>query len=208
MEISYKGGNCVVIKTKTNTLVIDPKSADFTLSGKNENAVVLATQDSFVDKNTPNFVIDMPGEYEHSDASIVGVAVLRQGDEKVEGEDAIQPKESTLYALSTEGLRIAVIGHTVAPLDNATLEKIGMADIVIIPISEDGKETLNITDADKIIRQISPKIVIPTCLSGKPKAEDVESLAKGVNGGHDSIDTLKIKEKTLPTSLTVYSFQK
>lgn len=157
MEIDYKGANCVVIKDKNALIIVDPTDNATVADLKNPEAVVLATQSNFApaEDTEPSFIIDMPGEYEHKDVSVRGIAVPAHlaADEKA--------KDAVLYKIETMGIRIAVIGHTNAPLTDDVLEELGQINIVIIPVGGNGY-TLDADDAGTIIRQLNPSIVIPT----------------------------------------------
>lgn len=199
MEISYKGANCVVIKAKQALIVVDPTTNVKTNEATNKDAVVLVTQSDFAPKAAP-FVIDMPGEYEHNDVSIQGIAVSRQIDP--------EGKNSTLYRVELDGLKIAVVGHTMAPLSDDDLESIGMIDIAIIPVGGGGY-TLDARDATTIIRQLSPKIIIPTHFddSGvkyEVPQESIDVFTKEIGLTPEKVTSLKIKNGALPESMTVY----
>ena len=157
MEIDYKGANCVVIKDKNATIIVDPTDNATVKDLQNPEAVVLATQPNFApaEDTVPAFIIDMPGEYEHKDVSVRGIAVRAHlaADETA--------KDAVMYRLETMGISIAVIGHTVAPLSEDDLEELGQIDIVIIPVGGNGY-TLDATDAATIVRQLAPSVVIPT----------------------------------------------
>ena len=74
MEIDYKGANCVVIKDKNALIIVDPTDNASVSDLKNPEAVILATQPKFApgdEDDSPSFIIDMPGEYEHKDVSVL-----------------------------------------------------------------------------------------------------------------------------------------
>jgi L-ascorbate metabolism protein UlaG (beta-lactamase superfamily) len=202
MEIEYRGADCVVIKDKKILIVVDPTTNVSVKEAKNPNAVILATQENFApsEHDAQNFVIDMPGEYEHNDVSVRGIPVRAHisADEKA--------KNSTMYLIEADGMRIAVIGHTVAPLGDDDLETLGLVDIVIIPVGGGGY-TLDARDAATIVRQISPKAVIPTHYDDGHTKYDVpqdkiEDFVKELASAHEKKTTFKVKD--LPTALTIF----
>lgn len=210
MEIDYKGANCVVIKDKNALIIVDPTSNASVKDLQNPEAVVLATQSNFApaEDAVKSFVIDMPGEYEHKDVSVRGIAVKAHlaADENA--------KDAVMYRIETMGLAIAVIGHTVAPLDDDDLEILGKIDIVIIPVGGNGY-TLDAEDAATIVRQISPSVVIPTHFNdGQTKYEvpqdDLKAFEKEMGG--DNIErqsVYKIKQGTaLPATVTTYELSR
>ena len=200
MEIEYRGANCVVIKDKKITLVVDPTSNVSVKETLKSDVVILATQEKFGlgEGNERAFVIDMPGEYEHNDISVRGIPVHVHTDEK--GENG------TMYRVEMDDVRIAIIGHTDAPIKDNDLEELGVIDVVIIPVGGGGY-TLDARDAATIVRQIAPKVVIPTHFADshvkyEVPQESVEEFIKQMGSAHEKVNTLKIK--SLPEVLTVY----
>ena len=202
MEIEYRGANCVIIKNKSVLLVVDPTANANAKETKNPDAVILATQEQFVpsENATQNFIIDMPGEYERNDVSIHGVPVRSH----IDADE--QAKNSTIYSVEIDGVRLAIIGHTVAPLSDDVLEELGVIDIAIVPVGGGGY-TLDARDAATIVRQISPKVVIPTHYSDthvkyEVPQEPVENFVKELGSAHENMTTFKAK--ALPEALTIY----
>jgi L-ascorbate metabolism protein UlaG (beta-lactamase superfamily) len=202
MEIEYRGANCVVIKDKKILIVTDPTTNVSAKEIKNPDTVILATQKSFVpnEHNIQNFIIEMPGEYEHNDVSVRGIPVRSHI-----GADE-QATTSTMYSIEINGVHIAVIGHTVAPLSDDNLEDLGVVDVVIIPVGGGGY-TLDARDAATIVRQISPKAVVPTHYNDSHikydvPQEPIDNFIKELASAHEKAATLKTK--SLPVVLTIY----
>lgn len=153
MEIEYKGANCVVLKTKSDIVVVDP-TENVEVKDFGTGSIVLWTDDSFKPSTGQSgFTIDMPGEFEHGGVSIRGVAARRHIDPS--------GKRAVIYKVDISGVRLAVLGHIDAPLDEKTLESIGVVDILTLPVGGGGY-TLDGKDAMEIIRQVSPRVVVPT----------------------------------------------
>lgn len=204
MEISYRGKNCVIIKSKNGMIITDP-SADLRISevGK-DSSITLLTDDSINNVKDANFVISMPGEYEHNDISITGIPAQRLIDPN--------GKKSTIYSISIDGVKIAAIGHIQSPIGDDDLESLGNVDIAIIPIGGGGY-TLDARDASSVIRQLSPKIVIPTHYADKNTTyevpqDDLELFFNEMSAIRDKVSSLKIKNGSLPEVLTVYEIIK
>jgi L-ascorbate metabolism protein UlaG (beta-lactamase superfamily) len=105
-----------------------------------------------------------------------------------------------------DGMRIAIIGHTVAPLSDDNLENLGIIDVVVIPVGGGGY-TLDARDAATIVRQISPKAVVPTHYADthvkyEVPQEPVENIIKELASAYEK--TAALKAKTLPEVLTIY----
>lgn len=200
MELEYKGANCVVIKDRGAILVVDPTSNVSVKEADNPDAVILATQEKFAksEREAKSFVIDMPGEYEHKNISIQGIPVHVHTDK--------DGTRGTIYRIEMQDARIAVIGHTDAPLSDDDLETLGVVDMVIVPVGGGGY-TLDARDAATIVNQISPKIVIPTHFADSgvkyPVPQDsVEEFVKQMGGAYEKKNSLKFKG-TWPNAMTV-----
>ena len=155
-DIEYKGANAVIFTTKKLKVVVDP---GLDIAGHKDvavkDSVVLLTEDRLRPKNNDaRLLFDGPGEYEVGDVSIVGVAARRN----IDAED--QGKASTIYRLTIDDTKIAVLGNIAPKLDDDQLEAIGMVDIVVVPVGGGGL-TLDSKDAAAIVRQIEPKAVVP-----------------------------------------------
>jgi L-ascorbate metabolism protein UlaG (beta-lactamase superfamily) len=200
MEFDYRGANCVIIKDKNITMIVDP--GDLKPKELNDQqAVILATQPKFVPKDKfDGFIVDMPGEYEHADTSVKGIPVPAHLDP--DGERA------TLYAVTMDGVRIAVVGHTNSPIEDDDLENLGVVDIAIVPVGGGGY-TLDARDAAAIVRQLDPKVVIPTHFADshvkyEVPQDAVELFLKEMGGNHEKVSAYKIKSAAnLPENLTV-----
>lgn len=201
MDIEYKGANCITLSLKAGTLVVDPKLSSVGLKDvTNKVDVVLATQPDFTAEVEGALVIDGPGEYEVRGVSVKGIPAQRHIDTPAEGLKA------TMYRIDTSETSIGVIGH-VAKLSDAQLEELGVLDILIVPVGGNGY-TLDAHAAIQLIRQIDPKMVIPTHYADKainyevPQAE-LEPFLKELGAAHQVAAKLKLKGGTLPETLTV-----
>ncbi len=161
-EIEYKGANCVIISTKKARLVIDPKLSIVGLKDiQIKDAVEMVTENRFaVDNPDSRLLIDGPGEYGLAEFDILGVPARRHIDNDSDGF------ASTMYRVEIDRTRIGVIGNIQEELSEEQLEKLGVLDVLIIPVGGNGY-TLDATGAAKLIRTISPKIVIPVHYADK-----------------------------------------
>ncbi|MDR1196883.1 MAG: MBL fold metallo-hydrolase, partial [Candidatus Nomurabacteria bacterium] len=146
MEIDYRGANSVVIKSKAGTIVVDPTDNVKVNEITNDGVITIVTQDDFIPKKA-SFVINMPGEYEHNDISITGIPMQRHIDP--------EGKNGVAYRLVLDGVRIAILGHILAPISDDDLEALGIIDVLIVPVGGGGY-TLDAKDAASITRQIGP----------------------------------------------------
>ncbi len=155
-EIEYKGGNTVIISTKKSTLAVDPKLSLIGLKDiAAKNAIELATEPRFamMDQDA-HITLEGPGEYEVAEFSIKGIASQRH----IDTPEA--PKQTTIYRIGISDMNIALLGNISPELSEDELEALNVIDILIIPVGGGGY-TLDATSAAAIVRQVSPKVVIP-----------------------------------------------
>lgn len=155
MELQYFGANCVRLTLKKTSIVIDDNLEKLGLRTitKPTDISLLTSRD--IPAHPSLFVADLPGEYEISNVIIQGIAARAHLDEEGDG------KKSVIYTITTPEAKVAIIGHIYPDLDENQLEQIGMVDIAIVPVGGNGY-TLDGVGTLKVIKQIEPKIVIPT----------------------------------------------
>ncbi len=155
MEIQFYGANCVKISSKKSNIVIDDdiKSLGGSAVAKPSD-MQLFTLRPEKEVKSENLVIDAPGEYEASDITVIGVAARAHVDE----EDKLS---ATMYKIVADEIRIAVVGHIYPGLSEKQLEELGVIDVLIVPVGGHGF-TLDAEGAAQVIKQIEPKIIIPT----------------------------------------------
>ncbi len=153
MDIQYYGANCVRITSKKANLVIDDNLVRHGLKSITQKDDIAFFTELGHEESVGRFVIDSPGEYEISEVSVRGIAARRHID--TEGLAA------TIYSLKNGDLSIGVLGHIDGKLSDEQLEQIGVVDVLIVPVGGNGY-TLDAVAAVKLIKDIEPKIVIPT----------------------------------------------
>lgn len=155
-ELEYKGANCVIITTKKAKIVVDPKLSIVGMKDvSTKDSVELCTESRFsTNSQDANIMIEGPGEYGVAGLDIKGIACRRHLDSEKEGE------KSTIYRIESGDLRIGLIGNIYEKLSDDQLEKLGVIDILIIPVGGNGY-TLDATGAAGLVKLIDPKIVIP-----------------------------------------------
>lgn len=204
MEIQYFGGNCIKIATKKSSVIIDDNLSDLgQKSVVGEKDIALYTSGSLTPSEKSYFSINAPGEYEVSDVSIQGVAARAHMDDE-------KSNSATMYRIIIDDMRIAVVGHIFADLTNDQLEALGTIDILFVPVGNSGY-TLDGIGAQKVIKEIEPKLVVPTHFAEKglnyevPQIELETALKEIGIEPHETMDSLKIKslELTDTTKLVV-----
>ena len=204
MEIRYFGANCVKIKKKKASIIVDDT--------KDKGAYITTAKDIAIQTNKALsygegavFEIQSPGEYEVSEVAVTGIASTLHHD---------PDKQSVIYSLHIDGFSVAIIGHTEAQLDEAKLEKLGVVDVLIIPVGGHGY-TLDAVEATKLIKEIEPKIVIPTHYEDSsvtyemPQAPLEEFLKTYGASDTETLDVLKLKDAMFPekTQLVILNKQ-
>lgn len=208
MDIEYKGGNCVILNVKKNTLAIDPKLSDIKLKDQGANATVqLLTQPGFEAPHGENtLVLSGPGEYEVANMSIRGVAARAHMDTEEDG------KKATMYSVATDDVTVAIVGHVHPDISEDQLEELGVVDVLVVPVGGGGY-TLDAAGAVDVVRKIGPKIVIPTHYADSattyevPQA-DVDAFVKELGATVEVSNKLKLKAGTFGEVLTVHQLNR
>lgn len=154
MELQFYGANCIKIASKKASIVIDDNLATYGLKPvASSKDIVLTTGVAELPKEA-HFTVGQPGEYEVSEISIEGIPARSHMDE--------EGKFSTImYRITVGDLRIVVTGHIHPDLTDVQLEALGTVDILFIPVGGNGY-TLDGLGAHKVIKEIEPKVVVPT----------------------------------------------
>lgn len=156
MDVQFYGANCVVLTSKQARVVVDDNLASLGVKSiTREGDICLFTgvkPEAMAAQ--PKLVIDMPGEYEASNVSILGIQVRAHMDEE-------KQKNDIMYKITWGETKYLVVGHAFPKLSEAELETIGIVDVLFVPVGGNGY-TLDATGALQLIKQIEPKVVIPT----------------------------------------------
>lgn len=141
-------------------LAIDPFDETIGLKVPSLSADILLITHSHHDhsnkkaiKGTP-FLIEGPGEYEVKGVFIQGIPSFH---DNVQGK---QRGQNTIYTIEAEDMRLCHLGDLgQKELTSEQIEEIGDIDILMIPVG--GVYTINSKEANRIIAQLEPRIVIP-----------------------------------------------
>jgi L-ascorbate metabolism protein UlaG (beta-lactamase superfamily) len=132
--------------------------------------------------------------------AIKGIAAERMIDHD-------KSKQATIYRIDMGDVVVAVIGHVASPLTETQLEELGVVDIAIVPVGGSGY-TLDAHQAVSVVRELNPKVVIPThyadsALKYEVPQMDLESFIKELGAEHETTPKYKIKNGVLPETLTI-----
>lgn len=188
MQIIWQGFNYFRIQSPQVTILLNPYALDQSTNfSKVKSDIVLFTDPQYKVANKISedaFVIDAPGEYEVKEVFVYGKQV----------------NDVSIYLITFEDVKIAFLGefgHEV--LTDKILELIEGADILILPVG--GGDLTTAKEAVKIINQVEPRIVIPSCFQpamGKLKVDTIESFIKEFGVKAQEEDKLKISKRDLP----------
>jgi L-ascorbate metabolism protein UlaG (beta-lactamase superfamily) len=155
MDIQFYGANCVTLTYQGVRMVVDDNLTELgAKSITRAGDVALFTGAHATPAVETKLIIDGPGEYEVSAFSVFGIPARAHIDEPGHFD-------TTMYRLVAGDIRILVTGHVYPEFSESQLEKIGTIDVVIIPVGGNGY-TLDPAGALGIIKEIEPRLVIPT----------------------------------------------
>ncbi len=157
-------------------LLVDPVS-------QTKGDIVLKTKAEFPLKPSPSEVINGPGEYEISGIKIRGINI-----DKETASDLLR----TAYLAEMDGMRLCFLGALNSELNEDAIDKLGEVDILFVPT---GKNCIDVKGANALIKQIEPKIVIPT-------DPDIKDLAEEIGQKPEFQEKLAIKKKDLIENTT------
>lgn len=197
MYLTWYGQSTFKLQDKEVTLLLDPYSSrKVGLRGPNFKAEIVILSNKEVSDQAKKdikegFLIDAPGEYE-----IRGVFIL-----------GIKTKENKIvYQIEIDGLKIGYLGEINKPLIDEELEKLNGVDVLLVPIGN-RKKVISAEEAIKIIREIEPKVVIPTCYQIDGLKIPLDSLNKFLKEMGvkviEELDKIRLTKKDLPEETKV-----
>jgi len=199
VELSYYGANCVRLSAKKAQIVIDDNLAKLGLKTVTKPAdLSLRTNKEFPVHTDAVFRAEMPGEYEVAGVVINGIAARAHMDE--EGKH-----NAVIYTIDADDTKVVILGHIYPELSESQLEQIGMVDIAVVPVGGNGY-TLDGVGALKVIKQIEPKVVIPTHFDDKavryevPQTELADAVKNLGMEVSETVSKFKIKPAELSDS--------
>lgn len=207
MIISWHGISCFTIQGDKSIVVTDPFSNEYGLKLPKLTGDIVTISHNHNDHNNHNnfeavkptgeknpFIIDGAGEYEIKETFVYGIPSYHD-DSK-----GSQRGANIIFRIEMEGISIGHLGDLGHMLENEQVEKLEGIDILIIPVG--GKYTINSREANQIISQLEPRIVIPMHYKIPGLKSDIDDLGVfckeiGVCPAKP-ITKLKIVKKDLP----------
>lgn len=195
MDLQYHGGNAISLTYKGARIIIDDNLTDLgAKSFTKADDVALFTSMSHPE-SPARLVFDRPGEYEVSEISVTGIPARSHMDED-------NKKSNTMFKLMSGDVNMLITGHIHPGLSDEQLEAIGVVDVLVVPVGGNGY-TLDPVGALKVIKEIEPKIVIPTHLDDKdlkypvPQQELANALKELAMEPKETTAKLKVKSVEL-----------
>ncbi len=201
MIITYYGKQYFKIQQGDFTLSINPFSKDNSLGKKpvkfSADIVLSSLRHKDYDAYENNiyngkepFRIAGPGFYEIQDHLFVGY-----GEEaKKEGKDYI----NTVYFFHLDGISFCFLGDLAHEnIEQKTKEHLESVDLIFVPIG--GGETLDPVQASKIIKNFSPKVIIPMDYGEDRDVGMLDIFLKEMSSQAKALDKYVFKKKDLET---------
>ena len=195
MDLQFYGANCISLTHRGTRLVIDDNLADLGAKGITKPDDVSLFTGPHRGQATGRLTFDSPGEYEVSDTSIIGIPARAHMDEGGK-------LSATMLKLIVGEQSVLITGHVYPDLTESQLETIGIVDLLIVPVGGNGYTTDPI-GALKLIKEIEPKLVIPTHYADKalkyevPQVDLAAALKELAMEPKETVTKLKLKPSEL-----------
>ena len=199
MVITFYGEGCFKLQSGDFVVLTDPFDAQTGLTvPRFKSNIILKTLTPLPLTNFPinqltNQLISGPGEYHFKDIIITGFFLAKESSERF---------LKTIYLAKIEDITLCFLGHISEMPEPTILEHLEEIDILFIPAG--GPPFIGAEVAIKIIKQIEPKIVIPSFFKVpglKRTALKSELFLEELNGKRsgqmENQDKLTIKKKDL-----------
>ncbi len=211
MNIIWYGQSCFKLSSSAKnlsgepiTLITDPFDKSIGLNPPRTSADIVTVSHQHHDHNNvaaikgEPFVVDGPGEYEIKGVTIEGIPSFHDKKQGAERGD------NTIYVIKMDEIKICHLGDLGHSLTDKQMEKIDGIDILMIPVG--GNFTISWDEADSVINQVEPRIVIPMHyhLPGlKIKLDPVDKFCKEMGvSAKETVSKISLKKKDLPQEKT------
>jgi L-ascorbate metabolism protein UlaG (beta-lactamase superfamily) len=194
VELQFYGANCVSLTHKGRRVVIDDNLADLGAKSivKGEDVALFTGTHG---GTSGARLFDSPGEYEVADISVIGIGARAH----IEEEGRLG---ATMFKLVVGELSVLFTGHVYPELSESQLEAIGTIDLLVVPVGGNGY-TVDPAGALKLIKDIEPKLVIPTHYADKalkypvPQQELANALKELAMEPKETVTKLRLKPSEL-----------
>ena len=164
MKLIWNGHACFTLQTADITIVLDPY-ADHYVPGYPPLSLyadqVFCSHDH--SDHSAVHVVSLSGR-----ASTIPVTVLESWHDEAQGT---KRGENRIHIFTCEGMKLAHLGDLGCALNPAQIAALQNPDVLMIPVG--GFYTIGPEQAAEIVRQLSPRIVIPMHYQGEHFGYDV-----------------------------------
>lgn len=181
MNITWYGHSCFKISGKDVFLITDPFGKEIGLKPPATSADIVTISHESPNHNNRDaikgepFIIDGAGEYETKKVVVKGIESLSNS------EKGQLSRINTIYVITLEDIRICHLGDLGEKnLSAEQLNLIGQVDILFVPVGG-GVSTLGAKEAEAVIAQIEPRVIIP-----------MHYKVDGVKGDLEKLDDIKL----------------
>jgi len=191
VDLQFYGANCISLTHKGTRIIVDDNLAELGAKGITKTEDIALFTGPHNDVDNARRVFDSPGEYEVADISVIGITARGHMEE-------VGQMGATMFKLVTGELSILVTGHIYPELSDAQLEAIGIIDLLFVPVGGNGY-TVDPVGAVKLIKDIEPKLVIPTHYADKslkypvPQQELSNALKELGMEAKETVSKLRLK---------------
>ncbi len=200
MIINWYGEGCFRIQTSGTVVLTDPFEAEVGLTPPRfKPDVVIRTITTLPFGPLGDYEATMilgAGEYEIRDIELRGFSLAEESSDKF---------IKTIFKMKAEELNIVFLGHiSDMPLADV-LEKLDVVDVLFMPVP--GGHFISEEKAATLIRQLNPKVVIPSFfkVTGlKRSADSLSNFLKEFDTAGEPQEKITLKKKDLPVKTTIY----
>ena len=203
MIVSFYGENSFKLQAGDLTVLTDPVDPKAGLApARFKFDAVIKTLSPFPPSETGNGTVTMfgPGEYNFKGATIYGYLLENESSKKF---------LKTVYVALIEDIKFCFLGHISETPPPSIMEHLEEIDVLFVPAG--GSPFIDQKKSVKLIRQIQPKIAVPTFYKVpglKRQADDLKAFLGEFNHQKpEPQEKLVIKKKDLsgikPTQLAV-----
>ena len=205
MTINWYGEGCFKIVENGVTITTDPIESYTGLSAPRfktditiktvMNAIAQEDEKPVAINEEGGITIAGPGEYEAKGIHVTGWALTKSSDKEM---------LRSIFKIETEEISLGLLGHMSDFNDPEILEELGEVDILIIPGG--GEPYISQEAAAKLVRQIEPKLVIPSFFKVpglKRKSDDAAEFLKQLGLKTTPVEKISVKKKELGEKMQV-----
>jgi len=161
MELTYFGLSCFRIKTKNAVLVtdpFDPKETGISMPVLEADLVVLTQPRSKAGKGLSKIKLS---EYRHGQGRSL-MEIYEPGEYEVGGIFVRTYASPRLHVISFDSVNVCYMGLMGGAVAGADLSGLGNIDYLIVPVGDAGV-FIDWKKMDKLIKDIDPAVIIPSC---------------------------------------------